>query len=183
VLLGMMGADESLAADYVSRNQYFDAYDTTATVGLQRRLVARLERLLEDCRMEAYRNAAGLLELALRDGRHRLLVPLENCLLRLLHETHQIVSRAQLAERLADLAADEIEEGIEFLDDAELLYRDRDGRLLLNTLPASIQAVVDREVLSQLQTRWDVSDADYGERQKLSCPYPENTHFDKSVPG
>jgi hypothetical protein len=155
VLLGMMGADQSLAADYVSRNQYFETYDTTATVGLQRRLVARLERMLEDCRMEIYRNSAGLLELALRDGRHRLLVPLENCLLRLLHETREIVNRALLAERLADLPADEIAEGIEFLDHAELLYLTPNGRQLLNTLPASIQSEVDRELLRQVGTTLD----------------------------
>lgn len=153
VLLRMMGAEESLATDYVSRNQYFETYDTTATVGLQCRLVARLERMLEDCRMEAYRNAAGLLELALRDGRHRVLVPLEACLLRLLHETRQIVSRPQLVERLADFPADEIDEAIEFLDGAELLYLTDDGRRLLNTLPASIQAEVDREVLGQETTK------------------------------
>jgi len=169
-LLGMMGADRSLAADYVSRNQYFDTYDTTVTVGLQRRLVARLGQLLEDCRVEVYRNAGGLLELALRDGRQRLLVPLEDCLLRLLHETREVVSRTQLAERLADFPADEIDEGIEFLDDAELLYVSRGDRRLVNVLPASIQAKVDCEVLWQAQTRSDVSGAGFARERDAGEP-------------
>jgi len=152
LLLAMMGADESLATDYVSRNQYFETYDTTATVGLQRRLVARLEGMLEDCRMEVYHTPDGLLELAMRDGRRRLLIPLEHCLLRLLHETREIVSRDQLAERLADLPTDEIEEGIDFLDGAELLYVSSHDAELLNTLPCLIQAEVDREVLGQVTT-------------------------------
>jgi hypothetical protein len=132
-----------LILDYTSRNQFFEAYDTTATAGLQRRLVARLEGLLQECSIEAYRNPAGLLELLLVAGRHRLAVPLEGCLLRILHETREIISRARLAERLADFPSDELEEGIAFLDTAELLsISRRDGRLI-NTLPAPIQAAVD----------------------------------------
>jgi radical SAM superfamily enzyme YgiQ (UPF0313 family) len=143
VLLGMMCGDGSLVLDYTSRNQFFEAYDTTATAGLQRRLVARLEGLLQECSIEAYRNPDGLLELLLVAGRHRLAVPLEDCLLRILHETREIISRARLAERLADVPSDELEEGIAFLDQAELLYISRrDGRLI-NTLPAPIQAEVD----------------------------------------
>jgi hypothetical protein len=150
VLLGMMCGDERLTADYASRNQFFEAYDTTATDGLQRRLVTRFEGLLEECSIRAYRNPDGLLELELYDGRHPLAVPLEPTLLRLLHETRDIVSRAQLAERLADIPSDEVEEAIEFLDAAELLYVSRRGRRLINTLPAAIQAEVDVAAL-QLQ--------------------------------
>jgi len=150
VLLGMMCGDGQLTADYVIRNQYFEAYDTTATDGLQRRLVARFERLLEECSIRAYRNPDSLLELELYDGRHPLAVPLEPTLLRLLHETRDIVSRAQLAERLADIPGDEVEEAIEFLDTAELLYVSRRDRRLINTLPAPIQAEVDLAAL-QLQ--------------------------------
>jgi len=133
----------------VSRNQYFEAYDTTATAGLQRRMVARLEELLEVCRIEACRNPDGLVELALHDGRHRLVVPLETVLLRILHETRGIVSRQKLAERLADIPSDEIEEGIEFLDTAELLYVGRGDGRLINTLPSHIQAEVDVVALQQ----------------------------------
>jgi hypothetical protein len=143
VLLGMMCGDERLMADYAFRNQFFEAYDSTATDGLQRRLVARFEGLLEECSIRAYRNPDGLLELELYDGRHPLAVPLEPTLLRLLHGTRGIVSRAQLAERLADIPSEEIEEGIEFLDTAELLYVSRRDRRLINTLPAAIQAEVD----------------------------------------
>jgi hypothetical protein len=143
VLLGMMCGDERLTADYAIRNQFFEAYDTTATDDLQRRLVARFEGLLEECSIRAYRNPDGLLELELYDGRHPLAVPLENTLLRLLHETRDIVSRAQLAERLVDIPGDEVEEGIEFLDTAELLYGSHRDRRLINTLPAPIQAEVD----------------------------------------
>jgi len=143
VLLGMMCGEGSLVLDYASRNQFFEAYDTTATAGLQRRLVARLEGLLQECSIEAYRNEGGLLELLLVAGRHRLAVPLEDCLLRILHETREIITRAPLVERLADVPSDELEEGIAFLDTAELLYISRrDGRLI-NTLPAPIQAEVD----------------------------------------
>jgi hypothetical protein len=88
----------------------------------------------------------------MRDGRRRLLIPLEHCLLRLLHETREIVSRDQLAERLADLPTDDIDEGIEFLDGAELLYVSSHDAELLNTLPSLIQAEVDREVLGQVTT-------------------------------
>jgi hypothetical protein len=142
VLLGMMCGDERLTADYASRNQFFESYDTTATDGLQRRLVARFEGLLEECSIRAYRNPDGHLELELYDGRHPLAVPLEPTLLRLLHETRDIVSRAQLVERLADIPGDEVEEGIEFLDATELLYVSRRDRQLINTLPAAIQAEV-----------------------------------------
>jgi hypothetical protein len=147
VLLGMMCGDERLTADYASRNQFFEAYDTTATDGLQRRLTKRFEGLLEECSIRAYRNPDGLLELELYDGRHPLAVPLENTLLRLLHETRDIMSLAQLKERLADIPGDEVEEAIEFLDSAELLYVSRHGRRLINTLPASIQAEVDLAAL------------------------------------
>jgi hypothetical protein len=147
VLLGMMCGDERLTTDYASRNQFFEAYDTTATDGLQRRLVTRFEGLLEECSIRAYRNPDGLLELELYDGRHPLAVPLENTLLRLLHESRDIVSRAQLAQRLADIAGDEVEEGIEFLDAAELFYVSRHGRRLINTLPTAIQAEVDAAAL------------------------------------
>jgi hypothetical protein len=147
VLLGMMCGDERLTADHASRNQFFEAYDTTATDGLQRRLVARFEELLEECSIRAYRDPDGLLELELFDGRDRLAVPLENTLLRLLHETCDIVSRAKLAERLADIPGDEVEEAIEFLDAAELLYVSRRDRRLINTLPAPIQAEVDLAAL------------------------------------
>jgi hypothetical protein len=143
VLLGLMCGDERLTADYTSRNQFFEAYDTTATDGLQRRLLARFEGLLGECSIRAYRNPDGLLELELFDGRHPLAVPLEPTLLRLLHETRDIVSRAQLAERLGDIAGDEVEQGIEFLDTAELLYVSRRDRRLINTLPAAIQAELD----------------------------------------
>jgi hypothetical protein len=147
VLLGMMCGDERLTADYASRSQFFEVYDTTATDGLQRRLVARFEGLLEECSIRAYRNPDGLLELELYDGRHPLAVPLEPTLLRLLHETRDIIRRAQLAERLADIPGDEVEEGIEFLDTAELLYVSRRDRRLINTLPAAIQAEVDLAAL------------------------------------
>ena len=147
ILLAMMCGDETVAADYVSRNQYFEAYDTTATAGLQRRLVARLEELLKECGIQACRDPGGLLELVLSDGHQRMAVPLESCLLRILHETRDTVSRTRLAERLADIPADEVEEGIEFLDTAELLYVSRrDGRMI-NTLPTHIQAEVDVVVL------------------------------------
>jgi radical SAM superfamily enzyme YgiQ (UPF0313 family) len=158
VLLGMMCGDEALAADYVGRNQYFEAYDTTATAGLQRRLVARLEALLEECSIQACRNTDGLLELVLFDGRNRLAVPLEDCLLRILHETRDIMSQAQLAERLADVPADEVKEGIEFLDTAELLYVSRGDGRLINTLPAHIQAEVD--VVALRQQRENVNGSD-----------------------
>ncbi len=148
VLLGMMCGDASLVLDYASRNQFFEAYDTTATAGLQRRLVARLEGLLPECSIEAYRNPDGLLELLLVAGRHRLAVQLEDCLLRILHETRDIVSRTKLSERLAELPRDELEEGIALLDQAELLYVSPDGRQLINTLPANIQAQVDVAVIS-----------------------------------
>ena len=72
ILLGMMCGDEALAMDYVGRNQYFEAYDTTATVGLQRRLVERLQRLLQECSIVACRNPDGLLELLLVSGRQRM---------------------------------------------------------------------------------------------------------------
>jgi hypothetical protein len=143
----MMCGDKTLAADYVSRNQYFEAYDTTATAGLQRRLVERLQVVLDECSIAAYRNPDGLLELLLVNGRHRLAVPLEECLLRILHETRDIVSRAELAERLAHIDEDEVDEGIEFLDTAELLYVSGGDRRLINSLPAHIQAEVDRAAL------------------------------------
>jgi len=149
VLLGMMCGNEAQAAAYVSRNQFFEAYDTTATAGLQRRLVARLHGLLEECSIQACRNPDGLLELMLVAGRHRMAVPLERCLLHILHETRGIVSRGRLAEQLADTVPDEIEEGIEFLDNAELLYISRDDRRLVNTLPAHVQAQVDAIWLQQ----------------------------------
>jgi hypothetical protein len=149
VLLGMMSGDERLTSDYARRNQFFEAYDTTATDDLQRRLVTRFEALLEECSIRAYRNPDGLLELELYDGRNRLAVPLEPTLLRLLHETRDIVGRAQLAERLADIPGDEVEEGIEFLDTAELLYVSRHSRRLINTLPANIQAEVDLAALQR----------------------------------
>ncbi len=145
----MMCGDEALARDYVSRNQYFEAYDTTATVRLQERLVERLHVLLEECSINAYRNPDGLLELLLVNGRHRLAVPLEDCLLRILYETRGIVNRDQLAERLADIPSDEAKEGIEFLDTAELLYVSRGDGRLINTLPAHIQAEVDRAALQR----------------------------------
>jgi radical SAM superfamily enzyme YgiQ (UPF0313 family) len=148
VLLGMMCGEGSLVLDYASRNQFFEAYDTTATAGLQRRLVARLEGLLEECSIGAYRNPDGLLELLLVAGRHRLAVPLEDCLLRILHETREIVSRTRLAERLADVPADELEEGIALLVTAELLYVSPGDRRLINTLPAHIQAEVDVAALN-----------------------------------
>jgi hypothetical protein len=147
VLLGMMCGDERLAADYVLRNEYFETYDTTATDGLQRRLVTRFEKILEECSIRACRTPDGLLELELYDGANRLAVPLEPTLLRLLHETRDIVSRARLAERLADIPGDEVEEAIEFLDTAELLYVSRRGHRVINTLPAPIQAEVDLAAL------------------------------------
>ncbi len=149
VLLGMMCGDRAQILDYASRNQFFEAYDTTATVGLQRRLVTRLEGLLSECSIEAYQNSDGLLELLLVAGRHRLAVPLEDCLLGILHQTRAFVSRTQLAGRLADVPGDEREEGIGFLDEAELLYVSPDGNQIINTLPAHIQAEVDVAALSR----------------------------------
>jgi hypothetical protein len=46
-----------------------------------------------------------------------------------------------------------LEEGIEFLDTAELLYVSPDDRRLINTLPANIQAEVDRVAL-----QWEKSE-------------------------
>jgi hypothetical protein len=149
VLLGMMCGDERLAADYALRNEYFETYDTTATDGLQRRLVTRFEKILEVCTIRACRTPGGLLELELYDGRNRMAVPLEPTLLRLLHETREIVSRARLAERLADIPGDEVEEAIEFLVSAELLYVSRHGRRLINTLPTAIQTQVDLAALTR----------------------------------
>lgn len=170
VLLGMMCGDEALVLDYVSRNQYFEAYDTTATAGLQRRLVERLQGLLDECSMAAYRNPDGLLELLLVNGRHRLAVPLEDCLLRILHETRDIARASQLAERLADISSDELEEGIEFLDSAELLYVSRNDRRLINTLPAHIQAEVDRAALCTPHAPREVSaESHRGEAANSKC--------------
>jgi hypothetical protein len=155
VLLGMMCGDERLMADYTSRNQYFETYDTTATDGLQRRVITRLEGLLEECSIRAYPNPDGVLELELYDGRHPVAVPLEPTLLRLLHETRDIVSRAQLEERLADIPAEEVEEGIEFLDEAELLYVSGRNHRLINTLPAAIQAEVSVAALALARGVWN----------------------------
>ena len=64
----------------------------------------------------------------------------------IIEATELDLQKARMLKRICD------EEGIEFLDGAELLYLSRDGRKLINTLPASIQAEVDREVLSQVAT-------------------------------
>ena len=146
LLLGMMCGDEALAMDYVGRNQYFEAYDTTATAGLQRRLVERLQVLLDECSIEAYQNPDGLLELLLVSGRHRLAVPLEHCLLRILHETRDIVNQAEVEERLVDIDVEELKDGIEFLDNAELLYVSHPDRRLINTL-RRVFSGVDRAAL------------------------------------